>query len=465
MELPIVNNVAPDLGKAYSYFPGEPEWPRHLRRPMAGARCSGVRDKLPIWLPQPADGSKPNVKWIVHGSGITTYLSWPNGDALQLAYTRGIAPRAGIGVSVPTVFDLFPLPEPEQERSVMEAERRLGCAWYVKGTFPQSDLQRVADTLTLAGPGPGPLIESPTFVDGSVIVGVTSNGIVWKSSDRGLHWEATSSFGNIPLGRTVAVLRSGALLTLDENGQPVRSRDQALTWNNIPAKDLPYGRGGGEFVGKLVSSGDHALALVNYLTPSKHPIVKLGIAASNAEGLGWHLIGAPPAGVGELWATSPTRLWAERFTNCHNDAQVWVSDDDAGTWQQATPPARGAFKFASVAGGDQRILAVGECGNGVFRSGDGGQHWAPFDATYEKQTVKVYDMEMPDDLFAAALVDYRKKSMLLVTTDGGRTWSDVTPTSFDNPFEMACDANPRACIVTSIGLPVIYLWREQSQTL
>lgn len=97
------------------------------------------------------------------------------------------------------------------------------------------------------------------------------------------------------------------------------------------------------------------------------------------------------------------------------------------------------FKCFSVAIAEKQIFYLA-CGNGVFKSNDGGQSWAITTGENITECLKVaIDPGNPDHVYAATAYGIFK------TTDGGRTWQEKNRglTSTFTPTVIIDRANPR----------------------
>ncbi len=178
-----------------------------------------------------------------------------------------------------------------------------------------------------------------------------------------------------------------------------------------------------------------------------------------AGALRWRNIGPARGGRVVAVAGDPRDRATFYFGGCGGG--VWKTDDAGTTWRNVSDadfrtPAVGALAVATA---DPEVLYAGTgeacvrndviAGDGVYRSTDGGRHWAHvgLDGTRHIARVRI-DPSDPDRVYVAALGDIFGPSQergVYRTTDGGRSWERVL---FRHEQTGACDlwldpGNPR----------------------
>jgi photosystem II stability/assembly factor-like uncharacterized protein len=252
-------------------------------------------------------------------------------------------------------------------------------------------------------------------------------GEVYRSTDRGLHWQRIWRGNN--LARYIWVdprdshrlYVSTGLFDRDAADSDIpngvwggvgilRSSDAGETWEVL---DETHGLGG-RYVPSLFMHPDDPDTLLAGVT---QPANQAGAYVTHDGGESWNLVLAMPAGYGaEAVEISPSNpeVWYVA-----SEGQIWRSDDAGGTWQ-----------YNAIDDGDRRAgmpidlqvdprdplrLFVNNYGGGNFVSEDGGQTWRDASRGYTgiKLVFRVaVDPTQPNHVFAGAFE----------SVDGGLSW-------------------------------------------
>jgi len=175
------------------------------------------------------------------------------------------------------------------------------------------------------------------------------------------------------------------------------------------------------------------------------PVAAAAVAANTApvprsdyQALSWRLIG--PFRAGRALAVAGIPGNDRLFYFGAVDGGVWVTRNAGRTWQPIFDhePA-GSIGALAVAPSDPRTLYVGTGeadmrsdiaqGDGIYKSTDGGTHWAHVGLTGSRQISRILvDPHDPDIVFAAALGEPYASNAdrgVFRSRDGGRHWSKV----------------------------------------
>jgi photosystem II stability/assembly factor-like uncharacterized protein len=111
-----------------------------------------------------------------------------------------------------------------------------------------------------------------------------------------------------------------------------------------------------------------------------------------------------------------------------NETVAYFTTDGGGTWVARNLPAGGSSKplgaiaFSSLMDG----WLVSSDGTVIYRTSDAGQHWTSFRPT--PQLTGPQEVDVIDATHAIAVLNPSgRQDILLITTDGGRTWRQIEP--------------------------------------
>jgi photosystem II stability/assembly factor-like uncharacterized protein len=283
----------------------------------------------------------------------------------------------------------------------------------------------------------------------------TPDGGLWKTTDAGTTWQPIFDAVHVPSIGAVAVAPSDAHIVYVGTGHNLigkgvyRSADAGATWRAAGLADTKYitalvvdprdpnvvlaGVGSGGNFGSMVfynngpsaargvyrttngggtwthvltvDPGSGVVDLVRDPNDARH----LYVSFSGGGGGGGRGRGTTAGGATPLAAAAP-------------GPEVFQSIDDGATWTrlegQGWPSGAGGVNLAVAAGaGGPRLFALvgGRGGGGLYRSDDGGGHWALGTNRLASASGHIYaDPHNPDVLYTMGTSMYR-------STDGGRT--------------------------------------------
>jgi len=280
-------------------------------------------------------------------------------------------------------------------------------------------------------------------------VGV-NNGGVWKTDDYGRTWrpifdaESTGSVGDIavsPSHPDVIYVGSGEGLhrpDLSTGDGIFKSVDGGKSWAHIGLKDVSQ-------VGRIiVHPTDPNIVLVAGMGRPYGPNSERGVFRSRDGGKSWEKTLYVNANTGanriEFDPNDPNiiyaNLWEHREGPWENarfsgpNSGMYKSTDGGTTWRKLTAGLPGAAQGLGLTGvgiapgNSNRVYAVinAVTGGGIYRSDDGGEHWALVsadkrlwgaDGSYAEIIVHPED---ENRVFLANTASYR-------SDDGGKTWT------------------------------------------
>ena len=187
---------------------------------------------------------------------------------------------------------------------------------------------------------------------GAELLGGTSQGTIYRSSDQGNRWRLSSTgFG---LSSAVDFFVDGNTVYAGGSSGVAKSTDGGLRWATLPTGFAPP-----QVVLSLWKSGTYVLAGSN-----------LRFRRSSDEGASWD---APFSGLPVLGPfAAMTQSEATIFVA--TGLGVYRSGDDGATWSNANSGITGAVTALAA---DSLDLYAGTTSNGVFHSSDNGSNWAP----------------------------------------------------------------------------------------
>jgi len=102
---------------------------------------------------------------------------------------------------------------------------------------------------------------------------------------------------------------------------------------------------------------------------------------------------------------------------------IYRSRDGGATWASLDLGAEPSAVLAiAVDPTDSAVVYAGTAEDGLFRSSDGGDHWAPVDTGSANRQVFAVAVDAVGAVYAGIY-----DCCVLVSTDGGATWSDAAP--------------------------------------
>lgn len=280
-------------------------------------------------------------------------------------------------------------------------------------------------------------VEDGLALDGGQTMGGNApiGGHLWRTTDGGRHWSQLNVEGlRLVLdGPQDAWLIGGDFGT----GGAVlwRSLDRGRTW-------LPVGNPGRATVTGVAGYG-----------PDLWASTEAGDFSSADGGHSWH---RPPAALGAAetsWPYLPVQLAAGGTVfvgpGGPSGDRYWLSNDGdrTGAWHQVPSVASGGV-VAMAFGDAKHGLAIGpggECDQtaGVLATSNGGRVWRPMGGVDMNVVSLAYD----GPLAVAAGSTCAATNIIAISTDSGRTWSDIMTTNLCSPASvfgltvvMLCDA-------------------------
>jgi photosystem II stability/assembly factor-like uncharacterized protein len=281
------------------------------------------------------------------------------------------------------------------------------------------------------------------FLDDTHGFAVTSGpNRVYRTTDGGAHWTQTVVPEGEPYSATFTDRRRGSLLSLVARGHPVlyTTEDAGDTWRVLP--DPPQDSYGPVF--------RNAEAWLSTTGPSPDA---LHVYTSEDRGLTWSPVAVPRPSVSRSSSAGPTFFNAEvrllpgagvavivsvgpgcgKPAPCPAaDQGKFVSFDHGRTWSAVpTPPS--AFNFRDIVYQDSvHWWALGS--DSLFKSSDGGQTWQFTSSVAQRpqggSNLRVFDAKHAYTQYSTTIQDRRetfRMSSVFTTSDGGLTWTRVSP--------------------------------------
>lgn len=349
--------------------------------------------------------------------------------------------------------------------------------------------------------------------DDTVLYAGTSRGIILRSLDGSLTWEAVGQIANqfniTSLTVAPADTQEVYASTYGNGGYTIwRSRDGGVTWEPVagqgigraPIYSLTAGGPGGLYAGTqdglFVSADDGAkwvkeplntslVAVQTLAVRGDYPApVYAGIGGSiyvNADGQyqDWTYSQGVEAEIVRTLAVDPANaLNAYAGVMRLGAWSVLVTEDGGQSWVMTNPPPidpivpdTTALAIARRSNG-QTVVYAGTIGCGVLRSTDRGRSWDTLGRTRCSQTAQ---RGMPTDVYALAVdagsadtVYAAASQAVFRSTDGGTNWQEIGPDLTNPVLQLAADPIQAGKVHLVAGLAGLWTsddggntWRQQ----
>ena len=267
-----------------------------------------------------------------------------------------------------------------------------------------------APTWTTHGPEGGLLVQVAVDpLNGQTCYAATAKGGVFKSTDGGQHWFASST-GLLNLSVTMLAIdpTDSALLYATTNSGCHRSTDGGATWS--------YRSSG------LTNTSTRAV-LIHPQTPSTLYLATMGgVFRSTDGGNNWF---PASAGLSDIYVYSlaidpwqPSVLYAGTMTQ-----KVFKTTDGGGSWLPANSglPARTIDVLLADPFIPDTVYAG--CDQGLYKSTDAGNNWTASHAGIPSPHINGL---ITDPLLAGTLYSAVSAGGVYRTTDGGGTWTSMS---------------------------------------
>jgi photosystem II stability/assembly factor-like uncharacterized protein len=253
----------------------------------------------------------------------------------------------------------------------------------------------VSDSVRLTGIGAVAVAQSRPE---TVYVGATTANTagLYRSIDGGGHWDLVAFQGHGVSSIAIDPRNPDLVMAAAGDTGVMRSADGGKTWNSV----LPDEKVGGVW---LVYDPDNPANMY------------AGTRPAGTGGRGGGVAGGPGRG-------------APPVTTPATDSQIYRSTDEGLTWKKTAPTGLPGGNFGTialaVAPGTKGERVYDYVAQGMFRSDDGGEHWAR--ATDDPRLIG-------GNQFHDVIVDPRDANILFATqtslyrsTDAGKTWHSYT---------------------------------------
>lgn len=315
--------------------------------------------------------------------------------------------------------------------------------------------------------GSAPMPSSPVYLVTDPIEALGSVEGIFRSDDGGESWTRVKDAG----GRLAVAPSDPSRLYLATSGSVETSRDGGATW--APSTSFPLSFQLGYVYGVAVAPSDPARVLVSWVYPESHDIPSSSVLLRSDDGGGsWEVVETSEDGGlavrqpifdprdpstlytlalggvyrstdgGATWEArstglpsatpmtvpvdalaidpeSPSTLYAalERVPG-HVQGGVYRSTDAGASWTLSSDglPLPLAIELLAVDPADPKTVYAGTSEEGVFRSLDGGGHWAPTPALPTPTESVAFDPRTPDKLFTGG------GERIFASDDGGQAW-------------------------------------------
>ena len=301
-----------------------------------GKRCH-LTTRVALWLPDRPQMGRATAAWRRGGGTSMFVVSWTGGDRVEFGHEPGAADNAdSTQVTVmPRAFDFGDWESPASTRREY-ARNMQHCAYFVRGTLPRRELERIAQALA-PQEQLFPIIGSVRFVSKDVVLASDWSGTVFRSGDRGSHWEVVAAFPNdLAFLPELAPLTSSIVFATEPEGGLMRSDDSGITWRRLTAEQLLVD-GVHSVILNVASTSRGVFAL--RIKRDNHQQTIADILASDSSGLKWSEVGPTPIPPGSVVRWSKTLFSDGPSLILSSNDREWISDDDGRSWTSTKAPS------------------------------------------------------------------------------------------------------------------------------
>jgi photosystem II stability/assembly factor-like uncharacterized protein len=306
-----------------------------------------------------------------------------------------------------------------------------GSAWQTVGPWGLSSDVLDADHAWTVTAGPGSTEQNGSSSD-------ILHFVVSRTSDGGRTWTAASVPGSYPetfaqvrfLSPTMGYLLAAAQRQSDGVGTVLRTIDGGATWHEVSRLTWPGSTFG------IASDGILWIGANAEAGPVAHPL----LLSSRDGGKTWPKAVLPGlegrTGGADLYVPEPPVFWtaAEGIVEVADSAgpvRLYRTADGGRTWTLAAQRPTGG-EGGSTEGGaflgptDWLIAEPGTTGEVLVRSTDGGASWtAMTPGSIDPSAVSILSLRFWDTRTGIAVALEGPRSPLLITLDGGASWTQV----------------------------------------